>query len=164
MSFRPSGCGGRNDAAPPHVEKRRRPRTPSSFIMGTARQRSLGGREGGETRGGGGVEDLRGSGSGPIRPTRRVSRANSPANTDGRRLAQMPGSAVLLPLSVSFCRLLPASLPLSFLSVCERTASKYLMTNQQKPSHSLSCRWVGELHLSEIKSPYVPHLILISLA
>lgn len=33
MSLRPSGCGGRTDAVPPHVEKRRRHSRPSSLII-----------------------------------------------------------------------------------------------------------------------------------
>lgn len=45
MSFRPSGCGGRSDAEPPHVEKRRRLSRPSSFIMGPAGAPSVCGRE-----------------------------------------------------------------------------------------------------------------------
>lgn len=47
MSLRPSGCGGRRDAVPPHVEKRRRLSRPSSFIMGPAGAPSVGGRVGG---------------------------------------------------------------------------------------------------------------------
>lgn len=47
MSLRPSGCGGRRDAVPPHVEKRRRLSRPSSFIMGPTGAPSIGGRVGG---------------------------------------------------------------------------------------------------------------------
>lgn len=45
MSLRPSGCGGRSDAVPPHVENRRRFSRPSSFIMGPARSSLTGGEE-----------------------------------------------------------------------------------------------------------------------
>lgn len=51
MSLRPSGCGGRSDAVPPHVEKRRRLSRPSSFIIGPAGAHSACGRKGGRGRG-----------------------------------------------------------------------------------------------------------------
>lgn len=58
MSLRPSGCGGRSDEVPPHVEKRRRLRRPSSFIIGTAGAPPAGERKG--RRGGGVVRKLKG--------------------------------------------------------------------------------------------------------
>ncbi|KAJ0015319.1 hypothetical protein NQD34_008939 [Periophthalmus magnuspinnatus] len=41
MSLRPSGCGGLSATVPPHVEKRRLPKIPSSFIIGTVRNKPL---------------------------------------------------------------------------------------------------------------------------
>ncbi len=61
MSLRPSGCGGRSDAVPPHVEKRRRLSRPSSFIMGPVGAPSGCGRKG--RWGGGVVRKLKGRGS-----------------------------------------------------------------------------------------------------
>lgn len=59
MSLRPSGCGGRTDAVPPHVEKRRRLSRPSSFIMGPVEAPSAGeGSKEGRGRGSG-KENLR---------------------------------------------------------------------------------------------------------
>lgn len=72
MSLRPSGCGGRTDAVPPQVEKRRRLSRPSSFIMGPVEAPSVGEREG--ARGRGGRQELEGgkSNGGPIHLTQLV--------------------------------------------------------------------------------------------
>lgn len=165
MSLRPSGCGGRSDAVPPHVEKRRRLSRPSSFIMRPAGAPPTGGKEWGVGKENLKVEGRRVSGYNPIFPAQLVcKRISQPAththtnrNTErfrqqaldrcSRRFALrfLQPTAFFLPLSLR----LPLSHSICALWVCMKAAAcKYLITNKLSPSHSLSSGWVGEPHLS----------------
>ena len=89
MSLRPSGCGSRSDAVPPHVEKRRRPSRPSSFIMGPVRS-SLVGKQGGRDVAVGKVRKLKksrrveewGEVGGTVRSVPRRYRVSEESNKD----------------------------------------------------------------------------------
>lgn len=173
MSLRPSGCGGRSDAVPPHVEKRRRLRTPSSFIMGTAGAPSACGRKG--RRGGGLVRKLKGrrtrgvgkksdlshAASEPSainQPTRTHTHTQSSSDTRHWTSAVCCSPLRFLQPTAPF---LPHTLSLSAVWVCMKAAAcEYLITNKPSPSYSLSSGWVGELHLS-LEIALVLHVIFL---
>lgn len=155
ISLRPSGCGGRRDAVPPHVEKRRRLRRPSSFIMGTAGAPLVCGRKEGEGLGSPQETHSR------VEGRRSVPRSERAGRIDWRKRAQTnrapqtaSNEAVCSSLYTSFNRLLPSSLTHWHSAVCvcacmgTAAAWQCLITKKLRPSYTRSYCWKGEMELS----------------
>lgn len=158
MSLRPSGCGGRSDAVPPHVENRRRFSGPSS-IIGPAGASSVQGGSGGRRRQGRRGDERAAKECSRV-DSRRVIRSPIPSSVrvkqwrskhkNTRRRAQGAGSGSVWPTAP------PLSLTHSLPAMWVR-ASKYLIRNKPSAAYSLCSGWEG----SCILAWYVLRLIFL---